>query len=68
VPEDAVPDMAEARTFYNREYYRGLTWWFVRDEIGLGLRERYQVAKDLPPSLLPSNPKTPASLLRFAPV
>jgi hypothetical protein len=52
VPEDAVPNMAEARTFYNREYYKGLTWWFVRDEIGLGLRERYQVPKDLPPKLL----------------
>jgi len=33
-------------------YYDGLTRWFIRDEIGLGLRERYQVPKDLPPKLL----------------
>ena len=33
-------------------YYDGLTQWFIRDEIGLGLRERYQVPKDLPPKLL----------------
>jgi hypothetical protein len=44
--------MAEAHTFYNSEYCKGLTWCFVRDEIGLGLRERYQVPKDLPPKLL----------------
>jgi hypothetical protein len=52
VPEDAVPDMAEAHTFYNSEYYEGLTWGFIRDEIGLGLRERYQVPEGLPPKLL----------------
>jgi hypothetical protein len=52
VAEDAVPEMAEARTFYNREYYKGLTRWSIRDEIGLGLREHYQVPKDLPPKLL----------------
>jgi hypothetical protein len=33
-------------------YYDGLSRWFIRDEIGLGLRERYQVPKDLPPKLL----------------
>jgi hypothetical protein len=33
-------------------YYDGLTRWFIRDEIGLGLRKRYQVSKDLPPKLL----------------
>jgi hypothetical protein len=33
-------------------YYDGLTRWFIRDEIGLGLRKRYQVPKDLPPKLL----------------
>ena len=47
-----MPDMAEAHTFYNSEYYKGLTWRFIRDEIGLGLRERYQVPKDPPPKLL----------------
>ena len=52
MPEDAVPEMAEARTFYNREYYKGLTWWSIRDEIGRDLREHYQVPKDLPPKLL----------------
>ena len=31
-------------------YYDGLTRWFIRDEIGLGLRERYQVPKDLRPN------------------
>jgi hypothetical protein len=50
--EDAVSEMAQARTFYDRAYYKGLTWWFIRDEIGQGLRERYQVPKDLPPKLL----------------
>ena len=30
-------------------YLDGLTRWFIRDEIGLGLRKRYQVSKDLPP-------------------
>ena len=33
-------------------YYDGLTRWLIRDEIGLGLGERYQVPKDLPPKLL----------------
>ena len=33
-------------------YYDELSRWFIRDEIGLGLRERYQVPKDLPPKLL----------------
>ena len=32
-------------------YYDGLTRRFIRDEIGLGLRKRYQVPKDLPPKL-----------------
>jgi hypothetical protein len=47
-----VPDMAEAHTFYNNEYYKGLTSRFIRDEIGLGLRERYQVPEDLPQKFL----------------
>lgn len=45
-------DMAEARGFYDGEYYRGLTRWFIRDEIGQRLRKRYEVPKDLPPELL----------------
>jgi hypothetical protein len=42
-----VPEMAQGFT-YNEE----LTWWFTREEIGRGLRERYQVPKELPPKLL----------------
>lgn len=33
-------------------YYEQPTWWFTREEIGRGLRERYEVSKDLPPKLL----------------
>jgi len=33
-------------------YYDELSRWFIKDEIGLGLRERYQVPKDLPLKLL----------------
>jgi hypothetical protein len=44
--------MAEARTYYEYEYSNGLTRWFTREEIGRGLRERYQVPKELPPKLL----------------
>jgi hypothetical protein len=51
-PRDRVPDMAEAQTYYQYEYCNGLTWWFTREEIGRGLRERYQVPKELPPKLL----------------
>lgn len=31
---------------------QSLTWSFMREEIGRGLRERYQVPKELPPKLL----------------
>ena len=33
-------------------YYDGLTRWFIREQIGWGLRERYEVPKELPPKLL----------------
>jgi hypothetical protein len=33
-------------------YYDGLTRWFIRERIGWGLRERYEVPKELPPKLL----------------
>jgi hypothetical protein len=33
-------------------YYEQPTWWFTREEIGQGLRERYQVPNELPPKLL----------------
>ena len=45
--------MSQAQTFYEDHYlYEGLTWSFVRELIGHGLRERYQVPKELPPELL----------------
>jgi hypothetical protein len=47
VPSDGVPDMAQEFTYYEEP-----TWWFTREEIGRGLRERYQVSKELPPKLL----------------
>ena len=49
---DRVSDMAEARTYYDYELSKGLAWWFTREEIGRGLRERYQVPNELPPKLL----------------
>jgi hypothetical protein len=33
-------------------YYDGPTRWFIRERIGWGLRERYEVPKELPPKLL----------------
>ena len=48
-----VPGMSEAQTFYEDHYlYEGLTWSFVRERIGQGLRERYQVPNELPAKLL----------------
>jgi hypothetical protein len=45
--------MSQAQTFYEDHYlYEGLTWSLVRQQIGHGLRERYQVSKELPPKLL----------------
>ena len=39
-------------TFYEgHSFYEGLTWWFVRERIGQGLRERYEVPKELPRDL-----------------
>jgi hypothetical protein len=45
--------MSQAQTFYEDHYlYDGLTWSFVRELIGHGLRERYQVPNELPAKLL----------------
>jgi hypothetical protein len=45
--------MSQAQSFYEDHYlYEGLTWCFVREQIGQGLRERYQVPNELPPKLL----------------
>ena len=49
---DRVPDLAEAHTYYDYGYNNGLTWCFIREEIGQGLRERYEVPEELPPKLL----------------
>ena len=44
--------MSQAQSFYEgHSFYEGLTWWFVRERIGLGLRERYEVPKELPRDL-----------------
>ena len=45
--------MSQAQTFYEgHSFYEELTWWFVKERIGQGLRERYQVSKELPTKLL----------------
>ena len=44
--------MAQARTYYEYKNHQGLTWWFIREEIGRGLRELYEVPIELPPKLL----------------
>ena len=41
--------MSQAETFYEgHSFFEGLTWSFVREQIGQGLRGRYQVPKELP--------------------
>ena len=47
VPTDGVSDMAQEFTYYEQP-----TWWFTKEEIGRGLRERYQVPNEVPPKLL----------------
>jgi hypothetical protein len=44
--------MRHAQSFYERPFYKALTWWFVTARIGQGLRARYQAPKELPPKLL----------------
>ena len=44
--------MAEALTYYDYDYNKQLTQWFTREQIGWGLRKRYQVPKELPPDLI----------------
>ena len=44
--------MSQVQSFYEgHSFYEGLTWSFVRERIGQGLRERYEVPTELPPSL-----------------
>lgn len=48
-----MPNVSQALSFYERQSFsKELTWWFVRNRIGEGLREYYQVPKELPPKLL----------------
>jgi hypothetical protein len=51
VPKGRVFDMSAAHAYYEYEYHKGLTWAFIREEIGRGLRERYQVPKEPPAKL-----------------
>ena len=45
--------MSQGQTFYEDHYlYEGPTWRLVREQIGQGLRERYEVSEELPPKLL----------------
>jgi hypothetical protein len=45
--------MSQTLSFYERQsFYEELTWWFVRERIGEGLREYFQDPKELPPKLI----------------
>ena len=47
-----MPNMSQARSFYEGSFLKGLVWWFVMARIGQDLRERYEVPTELPPKLL----------------
>ena len=45
--------MSQVQSFYEgHSVYEGLTWSFVREQIGQGLRDRYEVSTELPAKLL----------------
>ena len=45
--------MSQAQTFYEAHpFYGGLTWSFVTEQIGQGLRDYYRVPKEFPAKLL----------------
>jgi hypothetical protein len=45
--------MSQAQSFYGgHSFVQGLIWWFVMGRIGQGLREHYEVPKELPPKLV----------------
>jgi hypothetical protein len=45
--------MSQAQTFYEDHFlYEGLTWSFVKEQIGQGLRERYELPTELSSKLL----------------
>ena len=51
--KDRVPGMSQALFFYEEHsFYHGFTWWSVIQWISQGLREHYEVSKELPPELL----------------
>jgi hypothetical protein len=51
--KDRVPGMSQAHFFYEgHSFYHGFTWWSVIQWISQGLREHYEVSKELPPELL----------------
>jgi hypothetical protein len=65
-------NMPQAYSFYEgHSFYEKLVWCFVMARIGQGLRERYQLPKELPPKLLALLVKLDAIegnyLLRYAP-
>jgi hypothetical protein len=44
--------MSQTQCFYEANpLYGGLTWLFVKEQIGQDLREWYQVPKELPPKM-----------------
>jgi hypothetical protein len=44
--------MSQAQSFYEgHSFVQGLIWWFVMGRIGQGLREHYEVPKELSPKL-----------------
>jgi hypothetical protein len=44
---------SQAHSFYQgHSFNEGHTWWFIREQIGRDLRERYEVRKELPRKLL----------------
>ena len=45
--------MPQAQSFYEgHSFVQGLIWWFVMGRIGQGLREHYEVPKELPSKFL----------------
>ena len=45
--------MSQAHLFYEgRSFYEGFTWWSVIQWISQGLREHYEVPKELPSKFL----------------
>ena len=45
--------MSQTETFYQgHSFYGGLTWSFVKEQIGQGLRERYELPTELSSKLL----------------